>query len=66
MAVIQGKIGEEESGVGVFTFPADRNIMSIDQITIKTPNTKCRLYWCLIGFINWRDSQSWWYFRPLL
>jgi hypothetical protein len=32
----------------------------------KTPNTKCRLYWCLIEFIDWRYSQSCWYFRPLL
>jgi hypothetical protein len=23
-------------------------------------------YWCLIEFINWRYSQSCWYFRPLL
>ncbi len=29
---------------------------------IKTPNPKCRLYWCLI---EWRYSQSCWYFRPL-
>ncbi len=40
--------------------------MSMEQITIKTPNRKCRLYWCLIGFIVWRYSQSCWYFRPLL
>jgi hypothetical protein len=26
--------------------------MSMDQITIKTPNPKRRLYWCLIGFID--------------
>ncbi len=30
---------------------------SMDQITIKTPYPKCRLYWCLIEFINWRYSQ---------
>ncbi len=24
----------------------------IDQISIKTPNPKCRLYWCLIEFIT--------------
>jgi hypothetical protein len=36
------------------------------QITIKTPNPKCRLYWCLIEFIEWRYNQSCWYFRPLL
>ena len=39
---------------------------SMDQITIKTPNHKCRFYWCLIEFIDWRYSQSCWYFRPLL
>jgi hypothetical protein len=27
-------------------------------------DTKCRLYWCLIEFIDWRYSQSCWYFRP--
>jgi hypothetical protein len=39
---------------------------SMDQITIKTPDPKCRLYCCLIEFIDWRYSQSCWYFRPLL
>ncbi len=34
--------------------------------TIKTPNPKCRLYWCLIEFIDWRYSLSCWFFRPLL
>ncbi len=38
----------------------------MDQITIKTPNPNCRLYWCLIEFVDWRYSQSCWYFRPLL
>ncbi len=33
--------------------------------TIKTQNPKCRLYWCLVEFIDWRYSQSCWYFRPL-
>ncbi len=37
----------------------------MDQIDIKTPNPKCRLY-CLVEFINWRYSQSCWYFRPAL
>ncbi len=37
----------------------------MDQISIKTPNPKCRLYWCLIEFIDWGCSQSCWYFRPL-
>ncbi len=38
---------------------------TMDQITIKTPNPKCRLYWCLIGFTDWSHSQSWWYFWPI-
>ncbi len=29
---------------------------------IKTPNPKCRLYWCSIEFIDWRYRQSCWYF----
>ncbi len=35
-------------------------------ICIKTPNPTCRLYRCLIEFIDWRYSQSCWYFRTLL
>jgi hypothetical protein len=35
---------------------------TMDQISIKTPNPKCRLYWCLIECIDWRYSQSCWYF----
>ncbi len=31
---------------------------SIERITIKTPNFKCRLYWCLIEFIDWRYNQT--------
>jgi hypothetical protein len=30
----------------------------MDQITVKTPNPKWRLYWRLIEFIDWRYSQS--------
>ncbi len=30
----------------------------MDQISLKTPNPKCRRYWCLIEFIDWRYSQS--------
>ncbi len=41
-------------------------VVHMDEGTIKTENPKCRLYWCLIEFIDWRYSQSWWYFRPLL
>jgi hypothetical protein len=32
----------------------------MDQISIKTTNPKCRLYWCFIEFIDWRYSQSCW------
>ncbi len=39
---------------------------SMDKITIKTPCPKCRLYWCLIEFKDWRNNQSCWYFRPFL
>ena len=41
-------------------------VLPIDLITIKTPQPKCRLYWCLIEFIDWRYGQSCWNFRPLL
>jgi hypothetical protein len=27
-------------------------IVTMEQITIQTPNLKCRLYWCLIEFID--------------
>jgi hypothetical protein len=32
-------------------------------INYKDTETKCRLYWCLVEFIDWRYSQSCWYFR---
>ncbi len=38
----------------------------MDQISMKTPNPKCHLYWCLMEFIDMRYSQSCCYFRPLL
>jgi hypothetical protein len=31
---------------------------TIDQITLKTPNPKCRLYWCLTEFTDWTYIQS--------
>jgi hypothetical protein len=34
----------------------------MEEGTIKTPCPKCRLYWCLVEFIDWRQSQSCWYF----
>ncbi len=33
-------------------------------VTIKTPNPKCRLYWCLIEFMDWRYRQSLVFFDP--
>jgi hypothetical protein len=34
-------------------------------INYKETKTKCRLYWYLIEFIDWRYYQScFWYFRP--
>jgi hypothetical protein len=33
-------------------------------INYEDTKTKCRLYWCLIEFIDWRYSQSCWNFRP--
>ncbi len=41
-------------------------LLLMDQISKKRPNPECCLYWCLIEFIDWRYSQSCWYFRPLL
>ncbi len=35
-------------------------------INYKDTTTKCRLYWCLIEFIDWRYSRSCWYFDPAL
>ncbi len=54
------------SVVFCFTSGAVQLPRVMDQITIKTPNPKCHLYWCFIEFIDWRNSQSCWYFRPLL
>jgi hypothetical protein len=42
------------------------SVYGMDQITVKIPNAQCRLYWCLIEFIDWRCSQSCWYCRPLM
>jgi hypothetical protein len=41
----------------------------MDEGTINTPYPKCRLYWCSIEFIDWRQwrySKSCWCFRPIL
>ncbi len=39
---------------------------TMDQITIKTPNPKCRLYWCFIEFIDWRIKSVMLVFRQLV
>ncbi len=43
-----------------------RNGTSMGQVNIKTPNPKCRLYWCLIELIDLRYSQSCWLFSTPL
>ncbi len=43
-------------------YAADAKVATLDQKTKKTTNPKCRFYWCLIEFIDWRHSQSCWYF----
>jgi len=51
-----------------YNFFTNRNYMyryALDEGTIKTPDPKCRLYWCLIQFTDWRYSQSCWYSTPL-
>jgi hypothetical protein len=53
-------------GISTIGIKKGGNWPDMDEGTIKTPNPNCRLYWCLIEFIDWRHSQSWWYFRPLL
>jgi hypothetical protein len=41
------------------------NIMRVHGlINYKDTKTKCRLYWLLTEFIDWRYSRSCWYFRP--
>ncbi len=42
--------------------------LGINSVVLKQGpnNPKCRLFWSLIEFIDWRNSQSCWYFRPLL
>ncbi len=49
-----------------YAVPYRRCPVPMDQITIKTSNPKCRLYWYLIEFKDWRYSPSCWYFRFLL
>ncbi len=68
ITVFNGLIWNSQPSISVLTLSVllMLPVPGMDQISIKTPNPKCRLYWCLIEFIYWRYSQSWWYFRPLL
>jgi hypothetical protein len=52
--------------MGRSTIKFGRRKKEITATHIKTPNPKCRLYWRLIEFIDWRYSQSCWYFQPAL
>jgi hypothetical protein len=49
-ACICEKIVKREGGEG----EVGKGGRRMDQISIKTPNPKYRLYWCLIEFIDWR------------
>ncbi len=42
------------------------SVHTMDQISMKTPNLKCRLHWSFLEFIDWRYSRSCWYFWPFL
>jgi hypothetical protein len=39
---------------------------TMDDGTIKTQDPKCRLYWCLKEFIDWRYSHVGIFFNPLV
>ncbi len=47
-------------GPAVSSVESKPRVPSMDQKTIKIPNPKCRLYCCLIKFIDWGYSQSCW------
>ncbi len=61
-------VGQDADQGHSFIFSTSLFTHSLPKIslTIKTPNPKCRLYWCLIEFIDWRSNQSCWFFRPAL
>jgi hypothetical protein len=50
----------------VKTYDKDGLVWSMDEWTIKTPYPKCRLYWCLIEFIDWRYSLMMVFSTPLV
>jgi hypothetical protein len=65
-ALLAEGLPQEMENPGIVLMNRLKSGAGMDQISIKTPIPNCRLYWCLIEFIDWRDSQSCWYFRPLL
>jgi hypothetical protein len=62
-----GRCGEGggEGGGGVWGRGRESG-EDMEEGTIKTQNPKCRLYWRLIEYIDWRYNQSCWYFPPLV
>ncbi len=53
-----GRQGPRVRGGGALYLQDVSTTELMDQITIKIPNSKCRLNWYLIEFIDWRYSQS--------
>ncbi len=64
----QRKTTEKSVGLNIYFLISSQalGLHSMVQLAIKTPNPKCCLYWCSIELIDWRFSQSCWYFRPAL
>ncbi len=60
------EVPSEEAGPEVGSYSTLQKTLPMDQIYIKTSNPECRLYWCLIEFIDWRYRQSCWNFLPAL
>jgi hypothetical protein len=65
---IHGKQKQTKRTTTFFQFcNADSGILLCTDVAargVKTPNPKCRLYWCLTALKGRRYSQSCWYFRP--
>jgi hypothetical protein len=54
-----GLLDKDKASATIFKFcvSSTKNsscLKTMDQISIKTPNSKCRFYWCLIEFRDWR------------
>ncbi len=63
----KGGLRAEVSKKGAFTGKKkERLSVKHGPNNYKTPNHKCRLYWCLLELIDRRYCQSCWYCRPLL